>query len=91
MPSSIAPSNSLVVPASLSLPVVVTRDVGRARIGNVAGPKVPIEQFCTPCKVCVRWRHGRRTLGLRERKKLDTRRAFSDAALELAFERGSTP
>ena len=29
-----------------------------------------------------------RTLGLRERKKLDTRRALSDAALELAFERG---
>jgi AcrR family transcriptional regulator len=27
-------------------------------------------------------------LGLRERKKLDTRRALSDAALELAFERG---
>jgi len=28
------------------------------------------------------------TLGLRERKKLDTRRALSDAALELAFEHG---
>jgi AcrR family transcriptional regulator len=28
------------------------------------------------------------TLGLRERKKLSTRRALSDAALELAFERG---
>lgn len=28
------------------------------------------------------------TLGLRERKKLDTRRALTDAALELAFERG---
>jgi AcrR family transcriptional regulator len=28
------------------------------------------------------------TLGLRERKKLDTRRALSDAAMELAFERG---
>ncbi|HZA12420.1 TetR/AcrR family transcriptional regulator [Mycobacterium sp.] len=28
------------------------------------------------------------TLGLRERKKLDTRRALSDAAVELAFERG---
>ena len=28
------------------------------------------------------------TVGLRERKKLDTRRALSDAALELAFERG---
>ncbi|MGO4614682.1 TetR/AcrR family transcriptional regulator [Nocardia sp. 2YAB30] len=28
------------------------------------------------------------TLGLRERKKLDTRRALSDAALQLAFERG---
>lgn len=28
------------------------------------------------------------TLGLRERKKLDTRRALSDAALELMFERG---
>ncbi|MFI9511027.1 TetR/AcrR family transcriptional regulator [Nocardia sp. NPDC052566] len=28
------------------------------------------------------------TLGLRERKKLDTRKALSDAALELAFERG---
>ncbi|WP_406273629.1 TetR family transcriptional regulator [Nocardia sp. NBC_00881] len=27
-------------------------------------------------------------LGLRERKKLDTRRALSDAALQLAFERG---
>jgi AcrR family transcriptional regulator len=27
-------------------------------------------------------------LGLRERKKVDTRRALSDAALELAFERG---
>jgi AcrR family transcriptional regulator len=27
-------------------------------------------------------------LGLRERKKLDTRRALSDAAMELAFERG---
>src|ERR1700757_4246364 len=27
-------------------------------------------------------------LGLRERKKLDTRRALSDAALELMFERG---
>ncbi|WP_330253948.1 TetR family transcriptional regulator [Nocardia sp. NBC_00565] len=27
-------------------------------------------------------------LGLRERKKLDTRKALSDAALELAFERG---
>ncbi len=26
--------------------------------------------------------------GLRERKKLDTRRALSDAALKLAFERG---
>ncbi len=26
--------------------------------------------------------------GLRERKKLDTRRALSDAALSLAFERG---
>jgi AcrR family transcriptional regulator len=29
-----------------------------------------------------------RTLGLRERKKLDTRRALSDAALTLAFENG---
>ncbi|RDI50888.1 TetR/AcrR family transcriptional regulator [Nocardia mexicana] len=29
-----------------------------------------------------------RTLGLRDRKKLDTRRALSDAALELTFERG---
>ena len=28
------------------------------------------------------------TLGLRERKKLDTRRALSDAALQLMFERG---
>lgn len=28
------------------------------------------------------------SLGLRERKKLDTRRALSDAALELTFERG---
>ncbi|GAB2696509.1 TetR/AcrR family transcriptional regulator [Nocardia thraciensis] len=28
------------------------------------------------------------TLGLRDRKKLDTRRALSDAALELTFERG---
>lgn len=28
------------------------------------------------------------TLGLRERKKLDTRRALSDAALDLMFERG---
>lgn len=28
------------------------------------------------------------SLGLRERKKLDTRRALSDAALDLAFERG---
>jgi AcrR family transcriptional regulator len=28
------------------------------------------------------------TLGLRERKKLDTRRALSDAALQLTFERG---
>ncbi|MEU7633719.1 TetR family transcriptional regulator [Nocardia sp. NPDC049220] len=28
------------------------------------------------------------TLGLRERKKLDTRRALSDAVLQLAFERG---
>ena len=26
--------------------------------------------------------------GLRERKKLDTRRALSDAALQLAFDRG---
>lgn len=31
---------------------------------------------------------GAMQLGLRERKKLDTRRALSDAALELAFERG---
>lgn len=31
---------------------------------------------------------GTMQLGLRERKKLDTRRALSDAALELAFERG---
>jgi AcrR family transcriptional regulator len=31
---------------------------------------------------------GALQLGLRERKKLDTRRALSDAALELAFERG---
>jgi AcrR family transcriptional regulator len=31
---------------------------------------------------------GAMELGLRERKKLDTRRALSDAALELAFERG---
>lgn len=29
-----------------------------------------------------------RPLGLRERKKLDTRKALSDAAVELAFERG---
>ncbi|HZQ33583.1 MAG TPA: TetR family transcriptional regulator, partial [Mycobacterium sp.] len=28
------------------------------------------------------------TVGLRQRKKLDTRRALSDAALHLAFERG---
>jgi AcrR family transcriptional regulator len=31
---------------------------------------------------------GAMQLGLRERKKLDTRRALSDATLELAFERG---
>lgn len=32
--------------------------------------------------------HGDMASGLRERKKLDTRRALSDAALTLAFERG---
>lgn len=31
---------------------------------------------------------GEQPLGLRERKKLDTRKALSDAALELMFERG---
>ena len=31
---------------------------------------------------------GEQPLSLRERKKLDTRKALSDAALELMFERG---
>src|SRR5690349_7992884 len=41
-------------------------------------------QSCPPCNIWYGWL----MTGLRERKKLDTRRALSDAALKLAFERG---
>jgi AcrR family transcriptional regulator len=47
-------------------------------------------QSCTPGKIrrTVAVMSVQRSLGLRERKKADTRRALSDAALTLAFERG---
>ena len=45
---------------------------------------LPVRQSCPPCKFLY---SGGMT-GLRERKKLDTRRALSDAALKLAFDQG---
>jgi AcrR family transcriptional regulator len=45
---------------------------------------LPGEQYSTTLAAVT----GAMPSGLRERKKLDTRRALSDAAMELAFERG---
>lgn len=51
------------------------------------GQKLLTRQYCLPCNFMY---SGVMVItpGLRERKKLDTRRALSDAALKLAFEHG---
>src|SRR5258705_1914692 len=50
--------------------------------------KLPIRQICPMCKFRLPLVFVAVTMGLRERKKLGTRWALSDAALELALQRG---